>query len=76
MSDQVRTIRLEVRLDGDSPAGSATACGERSREFAGWLGLVAAIEALLTGDRPPGAETTTVLHQAEAATDDGSTPQH
>ncbi len=75
MSDPVRTIRLELRLDGDSPAGSAMVCGEPSRDFAGWLGLVAAIEAFLTADRPLGASTTTDLHPTEGDTHDGSTPQ-
>jgi len=54
MPDPVRTIRLKLRLDGDSPAGSANVSGEQPREFAGWLGLVAAIEALLTSTKETG----------------------
>lgn len=72
MSDSVRAIRLELSLDGDSPAGSARVCGGPSREFAGWLGLVAAIEAILTADSRPGATTTTTT---EGDTHDGSVPQ-
>ena len=72
MSDGTRTIRLELTLDGDLPAGSATVCGGPSREFAGWLGLVAAIEAILTADPRPGADITT---KTEGDTHDGSVPQ-
>lgn len=45
-------IRLEIRLDGERPVGRAYARGG-SREFAGWLGLVATIEHLLTATPPP-----------------------
>lgn len=40
-------IHLDVRLDGGTPVGQA--CDERghTREFAGWVGLVAAVDALL-----------------------------
>jgi hypothetical protein len=71
MSDSVRAIRLELSLDGDSPAGSARVCGGPSREFVGWLGLVAAIEAILTGDRRPGDDITT---NTEGDTHHGSVP--
>jgi len=42
-------IHLEVRLDGDSPIGCAYDDDRRQRDFAGWIGLVAAVEELLTG---------------------------
>ena len=38
-------IRLELRPDGDSFAGRAIS-DQESRQFHGWLGLMAAIEAL------------------------------
>jgi hypothetical protein len=75
VSDPVREIRLELRLDGDSPAGFAKVCGGRPREFAGWIGLVTAIETILTGDRSPGAATTTNFTTTEGDPRDGSTPQ-
>ena len=40
-------IRLELRPDGDTFAGRATSDSE-SCEFHGWLGLIGAIEALVS----------------------------
>ena len=48
-------IQLQVHLDGDSPTGRARS-DDGEREFAGWIGLVAAIEHLLTA--PPPRPTT------------------
>ena len=45
-------IQLQVHLDGDSPTGRARS-DDGEREFAGWIGLVAAIEHLLTAPPPP-----------------------
>lgn len=50
------TIRLDLRLDGDSPTGSATRGEESPRAFAGWLGLVSAVDALARGDHGPAAD--------------------
>jgi hypothetical protein len=46
MSSETLVIRLEIRLDGDSLTGSAYD-GAAERTFSGWLGLVAAIDALV-----------------------------
>jgi hypothetical protein len=43
-------ITLELRLDGDAPAGRASAPDREQREFAGWLGLIAAVDALAGAD--------------------------
>jgi hypothetical protein len=51
MEDAARVIRLELRLEGESPIGRASTPDNEERGFAGWLGLIAAIEALATGDR-------------------------
>lgn len=50
MQDPARVIRLELRLDGESPIGHASTRDHGERAFAGWLGLIAAIDALTTGD--------------------------
>jgi hypothetical protein len=59
--DSPAVVRLELWLDGESPTGRAiaqrgTAGGEEERGFAGWLGLVAAVEGLVRGDRAGGPE--------------------
>lgn len=45
------TIRLELREQDDSFAGRATTASGRKRDFTGWLGLMGAIDALLTEER-------------------------
>jgi hypothetical protein len=62
-------VRLELWLDGDSVTGRAIAPGESAREFSGWIGLVAAVEALVGADREPGADDKSNL--AALAWDDG-----
>jgi hypothetical protein len=52
MEGASRVIRLELRLDGESPIGRASTPDDGERDFAGWLGLIAAIEAL--AERPEG----------------------
>jgi hypothetical protein len=42
-------IRLELYLKDDSPTGRATHGDGAGREFVGWMGLVAAIDALARG---------------------------
>ena len=49
------TITLELRLAGDSLTGRCVGPEGGVRPFAGWLGLVAAIDAQLA-DRPTPAE--------------------
>ena len=49
MSPETRTeIRLELALDGDGLAGLAVGAGGEAREFSGRLGLLHAIDELLT----------------------------
>ena len=47
-------IALELEVAGDTLAGRATRENGESKDFAGWLGLVCAIDSLLTGT---GADT-------------------
>jgi hypothetical protein len=42
------TICLELHLDGDLPTGRASDGSGGEKDFAGWLGLVAAVDALLS----------------------------
>jgi hypothetical protein len=46
MESRTVTITLQVEVDGDDVRGSATA-GADPKVFAGWLGLIGAIDALL-----------------------------
>jgi hypothetical protein len=48
--DQGRVIQIELRLDGSMPAGVATAPGCAVHDFTGWMGLMAAVDALTSGD--------------------------
>jgi len=48
---QMTTIRMELRRDGDFPTGRACDDDGRVRDFAGWLGLIAAIDELLGAER-------------------------
>jgi hypothetical protein len=41
-------VVLELDLSADCPSGSAAVSGREPREFHGWLGLAAAINALAT----------------------------
>ena len=52
MDRPASAIRLELWLDGDAPIGRAIGRDEE-RQFAGWLGLVSAVEALMTDGREP-----------------------
>jgi hypothetical protein len=47
MQSTTAAISLELSLDGDSLSGSASDGNGGRRDFSGWLGLVAAIEALI-----------------------------
>jgi hypothetical protein len=46
------SISLELRVQEDSFAGRATTDSGQEREFTGWLGLMGAIEAFLSPERP------------------------
>jgi hypothetical protein len=49
------SIRLEVQVEGDDLHGHASSGDTAARPFAGWLGLIGAIDALL-GDSLPTEE--------------------
>jgi hypothetical protein len=55
MDAGAKMIRMELRLDGDLPTGRASDEHGSVKEFAGWLGLVAAIDELLSRPGEPGA---------------------
>jgi hypothetical protein len=48
--ESTTAISLELSLEGDSLKGLASDGNGGRREFTGWIGLIAAIEALLTPD--------------------------
>jgi hypothetical protein len=48
VDDKTVTIGLEIRLAGDSVTGRASCDTGAARDFAGWIGLVAAIDALVS----------------------------
>jgi hypothetical protein len=49
---QTVVIRLELHLADESLTGRASDGTGSAREFVGWLGLVAAIDALVPGNSP------------------------
>jgi hypothetical protein len=59
MQGAARVITLELRLDGQSPIGRASTPDNRERQFAGWLALIAAIDALATDDPNTGTGPST-----------------
>lgn len=48
MDRKTIVIRLELHPDADSVRGRASAASGAVREFVGWMGLVAAIDALIS----------------------------
>jgi hypothetical protein len=50
--DQTIVIRLELHLADDSLSGRASDATGAAKQFVGWLGLVAAIDALVPGSSP------------------------
>jgi hypothetical protein len=54
---ETHEIHLELRLDGTAPTGNARLAGGDPRPFSGWIGLVCAVEALITADREPASPT-------------------
>ena len=53
------TIRLELDVAGDEVCGRAISPAHAPKQFAGWLGLLVALDDLLA-DPPPAAEARTV----------------
>jgi hypothetical protein len=51
--DRLHSVHLELRIDGTAPAGQASLEGGDPRAFSGWVGLVRAVEELVTEDREP-----------------------
>jgi hypothetical protein len=50
---QTVVIRLELHPADGSVTGRASDASGAAREFVGWMGLVAAIDALVPGSSPP-----------------------
>ena len=50
VSVQTRHIAIDVRLDGDEISGRAGDGTGQPKAFQGWLGLLAALDALLGND--------------------------
>jgi hypothetical protein len=53
MNDQAVVIRLELHVADESLTGRASDGTGAVREFAGWMGMVAAVDALLSQPAPP-----------------------
>jgi hypothetical protein len=53
---QTVVIRLELHPDRDSLTGRASDASGAVREFVGWMGLVAAIDALVPSSSPAPGE--------------------
>jgi hypothetical protein len=47
--DAGAVIRIALWLDGRMPAGVATGPAGTTRDFTGWVGLMAAVDALTAG---------------------------
>ena len=53
LPDRLHRIHLELRFDGMAPTGQASLEGGDPRAVSGWVGLVRAVEELVTEDREP-----------------------
>jgi hypothetical protein len=53
--DRTIHIELELELHGEEVRGRARCAGEPPREFSGWLGLIAALDALVAAPEGGGA---------------------
>ena len=53
MDRTTRRVSLELRTEDGPPAGVAHGDDGARREFCGWLGLICALDALLSPDGPP-----------------------
>ncbi len=47
-------FRIELRLDGAMPDGTAVGPDGAVRAFTGWIGLISAVDALARADDEPG----------------------
>jgi hypothetical protein len=54
---ETHEIHLELRLDGPAPTGHAWLAGGEPRPFSGWMGLVSAVETLITAECEPASPT-------------------
>jgi hypothetical protein len=52
MNETPISISLELQVEDDSFAGRASNRDGQAREFTGWVGLMGAIDALLSLERP------------------------
>ena len=59
MNETTTAISLELHLAGDCLTGHATDASGVERPFCGWLGLIAAIDALLPETATPAVPTPT-----------------
>ena len=50
---EVHTLYLELRFDGAAPTGHVRHEVGDPRPFSGWMGLVCAVEGLVTETREP-----------------------
>ena len=57
VNDDVRHIAIDVRIDGDEISGEACDGSGRSTPFSGWLGLLGALDVLISAKRANGAPT-------------------
>jgi hypothetical protein len=66
---QTVVIRLELHLADDALTGRASDGTGPAREFAGWMGLVAAIDALVRrrSQAPKDEDSTTAADEGEAS---------
>ena len=63
-------IELDVRLDGEEISGHASDGVAQRKPFLGWLGLIAALDALLAVPRPPALESVVRVCMAFANAED------
>jgi hypothetical protein len=45
-------VQIELRFDGPAPTGNVRVADGVPRAFSGWVGLVCAVEELVTEDAP------------------------
>lgn len=50
LGDRAGAIQIAMWLDGSMPAGVATGPSGAARDFTGWVGLMAAVDALAVDD--------------------------
>ena len=50
-SSENHSLHVELRFDGTAPTGQVSLVDGEPRAFSGWVGLVCAVEELVTEDR-------------------------